>query len=284
MNRILLIGDFACFTGFARVLENIAVHLKKKYEIDVLALNYHGDPHPLQKQFNIYPATLGGDLYGISRVAPIVNAFDYKLVFIINDIWIASEYIREIRTKCKKNVPIVTYTPVDAPHLKPEFIAPLNAGTQHSIYYTEFGRNEAILGGLTVPSSVIPHGIDQSVFHMVPQKLAREESGVPLDSFCMLMVDRNQPRKLLDLGLCFFAEWVKRTNKPDNVKIYYHGALRDQGADLEDVASDLGIGDRLIITSRQMTMSSMLPADKLKIVYSSADVFWKPCANEGLAN
>ena len=265
----------------ARVLENIAKNLRSKYEIDVLALNYYGDPDPLQKQFNIYPAPLGGDLYGASRVAPMVNAFDYKMVFIINDIWIASEYIREIRTKVKRQIPIVTYTPVDAPHLKKEFIAPLNMGVQHAIFYTEFGRNEALLGGLGIPSSVISHGIDQQIFHMVPRDVAREQSGVPKDAYVVLMADRNQPRKRIDLGISFFAEWVKQTNKPDTVKLYYHGAVRDQGVDVEDVADDNGVSDRLILTSRQMTMSSMLPADKLKIMYSSADVFWKPCANEG---
>ena len=191
MDKILLIGDFCCATGFSRVLENIAKNLKRYYEIDVIALNYRGDPHPLQKSFNIFPASLDGDLYGINRIAPIVASNDYKLVFMINDIWIVSEYIQQIRTKVNKTVPIVTYTPVDAPHLKPEFIHPLNQGVQHTIFYTEFGRNEAILGGLQVQSSVISHGVDQDMFQFMPQKAARDESGVPFDAYVMLMVDRN---------------------------------------------------------------------------------------------
>ena len=281
MDKILIISDFCCTTGFATVGQNVAKYLKPKYEIDVLALNYHGDPHPLQKSFNIFPATLQGDMYGINRVANIVASNDYKMIFMINDIWIVSEYIREIRTKVNKTIPIVTYTPVDAPHLKPEFIHPLNQGIQHSIYYTEFGRNEAILGGLTIPSSVISHGVDQDVFQFMPKKAARDESGIPHDDYVVLMVNRNNPRKRLDYGIYAFSEWVKRTNKPKNVKLYYHGALRDVGPDLEDVADYCGVGDRFIITSRNMTMNNMLPIEKLKVVYNSGDVYFSSSSNEG---
>lgn len=93
-----------------------------------------------------------------------------------------------------------------------------------------------------------------------------------------------QPRKRLDLGIYYFSEWVKRTNKPDNVKLYYHGALNDMGYDMLDLAKYWGVDERFIITSRDMNMNTMLPLDKLKLVYNSADVFWKPCASEGLAN
>jgi len=51
--------------------------------------------------------------------------------------------------------------------------------------------------------------------------------------------------------------------------------------DIEDLAQEFGIDDRLILTSRQMTMNSMLPTEKLKYVYNSADIFSTVCASEG---
>jgi D-inositol-3-phosphate glycosyltransferase len=281
MKKLLLVGDFACFTGFATVTENIAKHLRNKYEIDVLAINYNGDPHPLQKQFNIFPASLEGDIFGLNRIGRIVSTINYDLIFIVNDIWLIDMYLDTLAKQVEKMPPAVFYTPVDARHLKTTFIAPLNKHAKHGIFYTNFGANEAVLAGLNIPFSIIPHGVDQSVFAPVPKSVARKETGLDPSWFIVTMVDRNQPRKRLDLGIYYFAEWVKRTNKPDNVKLYYHGALKDQGIDVEDWAHYCGIDDRLIVTSRQMTMGSMLPREKLKLVYSSSDIFWKPCASEG---
>ena len=280
---MLLVGDFACTTGFATVTQNIARNLRRLYEIDVLAINHAGDPHPLQKEFRIFPAGLEGNLFGIDRLPRIVAAGGYDIIFIVNDIWLVDMYLDTLHKSlpADKIPPVVFYTPIDAKHIKPGFIEPLNKYATHAILYTEFGRNEVLQAGLTVPTSVIGHGIDQENFHFIPKVLARKETGINDDWFVVGMVDRNQPRKRLDVGIYYFAEWVKRTNKPENVKLYYHGALKDQGVDVEDLAQYWGIDDRLIVTSRHMTMNSMLPLDKLKLVYNSLDVFWKPCASEG---
>ena len=280
MKRLLIVSDFASPTGFATVSENIARNLKGKWEIDVLAINYHGDPHPLQKEFNIFPASLGGDVYGLQRIASLVASRQYQVIFMLNDMWIINEYMD--RLKGMQNVPpIVFYTPVDAKNIKDSFAKPLNRAT-YGIFYTEFGANEVLKSGFDRPYSIIPHGIDEKFFHPIPKTLSRKETGIPDDWFVVLMCQRNQPRKRLDLGLWMFSEWVK--DKPENIKIYYHGALRDIGWDIEQLAAYFGIGDRLIVTSRNMTMNNMLSKERLKYIYTSSDVFFTPCAAEGLAN
>jgi glycosyltransferase involved in cell wall biosynthesis len=186
-----MVGDFACPTGFATVMHNIAKHLRKNWEIEVLAINYHGDPHPLQKSFRIYPAALEGDVYGVNRFPKFVTSNQYDLIFILNDIWIIDAYLDSIKRIPKdKRPPIVFYTPVDAKHLKKSFVAPLNQCDQ-AIFYTEFGKNEALEGGLQIPVEVIPHGVDMQVFHFMPQKIARKETGVPEDWYVTLMCNRN---------------------------------------------------------------------------------------------
>lgn len=281
MRNILFVGDFACTTGFATVLQNLALNLQRKWEIDVLAINYNGDPHPLQKRFNIYPADLEGDVHGIKRFPRLVGSGKYDLIFILNDIWIIDMYLQSIKGMPEdRRPPIVFYTPVDARHLKKAFVEPLNQAT-HALFYTEFGAKEALEGGLKIPYSVIPHGVDMQNFHFMSQKSAREKAGIPSDWYIMLMLDRNQPRKRLDLGIYYFSEWVKRTNKPENVKLYYHGALNDLGIDILDYADYCGVGDRMIITNPNMTLNNMVPLEQLKVIYNMADVFWKPCASEG---
>ena len=83
--KLLLCSDFASPTGFATVAENVAKHLRNKWEIDILAVNYQGDAHPLQKEFNLYPASLGGDVYGLGRIVQLLRSKQYDLIFFIND-------------------------------------------------------------------------------------------------------------------------------------------------------------------------------------------------------
>ena len=109
------------------------------------------------------------------------------------------------------------------------FVDEINKGFDHVIAYTAFGKQELISAGLKLPTSVIPHGIDKSVYFPLEKSQVRKQAGLTDDLFIVQMVDRNQIRKRLDLGFYYFSEWVKRTNKPKSVRLYYHGALVDEG-------------------------------------------------------
>jgi D-inositol-3-phosphate glycosyltransferase len=278
----LFVCDFACNTGFSRVSENIAKELTRKgYEVDVLAINYHGDPHPLQKYHRMFPAPLGNDVYGLNRISGIVQAGNYDFIFMLQDIWLVGMYLERLARDIKTFPPVVYYIPVDAKHIKKSFVEPLNKYAKRGAFYTEFGLQECVESGLIIPSTVIPHGIDQNMYHFMPKQQTKKDVGLDPSWFVVGMVNRSQPRKRLDLGIFYFSEWVKRTNKPDSVKLYYHGALQDIGIDILDYADYCGIGDRMIVTHKDMTMQTMLPEDKLKMVYNSLDVYVTPCASEG---
>lgn len=281
MKKLLIVADFIVPTGFAQVAHNVAEHLRKEWEIDVLAINYHGDATPWQKKVNLYPASADGDIYGFNRFPKFIMSGKYDLVFIMNDIWIINLYLETIkRIPQQKKPPIIFYTPVDAKHIKPEFITPLHQA-QHAIFYTEFGLQEAKTSGLSMPHSVISHGVDTRMFFPVSKAKARSECTLDPSWFIMLMINRNTLRKRIDLGFYYFSEWVKRTNKPDTVKLYYHGALRDVGPDLLDLARHWNIEDRLILTHPDMNAQFMIPLEHLKHIYSSADVYFAPGASEG---
>ena len=69
--------------------------------------------------------------------------------------------------------------------------------------------------GIHRPIDVIAHGFDEKVFYPVPKALARKMMGLPEDLFLLLSVNRNQPRKRLDLLIMAFAELiVKNPTKP----------------------------------------------------------------------
>jgi glycosyltransferase involved in cell wall biosynthesis len=94
-------------------------------------------------------------------------------------------------------------------------------------------------------------------------------------------LQRNQPRKRLDLTFYYFSEWVKRYNLSKGVKIYYHGALQDFGIDIIQWCEYLGIEDRLVISSPNITAAKGLTPQQLNMVYNNADVFFTTTAAEG---
>lgn len=263
-------------TGFGTVAKNILAPLREVYEIAIFALGYSGDWVPEQSLYRLYQT--GRSMYGYERISMLVKMLKPDLIFIINDPWIASEYTIRIRED-HYTVPIIVYTPVDSVNLKHQFVNPLNQ-CQHIIAYTEFGKRELTKHALSVPVSIIPHGVDTSVFYPIDKQVARETIGMPTDKFYVMNVNRNQPRKRIDLYLYYCAEWLKKYPH-DDVLIYYHGALKDSGIDVEQYTHYLGIDSIFATTHTDLSASIGIPLDQMKFIYNSADVFFTPCGSEG---
>lgn len=265
--KLLLCGDFVRHSGFARVNEAIAAELAGLgWDVAVLAVNYMGDAHALQQRYRLYPAALSGDAYGIGRIGAIVAYEKPDVILVVNDPWICQHYLAALGPKAP---PVVLYMPVDGTDLREDYVKPLNTAT-HAIAYTVFGQSELQRAGLTIPCSVIPHGIDTTIFHPVDRDTARGQGSVPDDWYIVLVLDRNQPRKRLDLAFRAFAQFAH--GKPDTVKLVYHGAINDIGWNVEHLARRCGIADRLVLTARDLEPLRGLPIDKLKYVYGMADV------------
>ena len=49
MAKILYCGDVGCQTGFGRVAEYLIPALAKEHEVHALAVNWGGDPNPMQQ-------------------------------------------------------------------------------------------------------------------------------------------------------------------------------------------------------------------------------------------
>lgn len=282
MKKLLLVGDFACHTGFAQVNEALASHLCETWEIHVLALNYKGDPHPLQQQFALYPAWLGGDAVGVGRLALLANHIKPDAILAVNDPWIVKLYL-EVVADLPDAPPVAAYMPVDGTNLRPEDIEPLNA-LAHAIAYTRFGRQELRKAGYAGELSVIPHGVDLTRFGPRDRDAVRQRLGLPTSMFAVLLLDQNQARKRLDIAFDAFAQFAKHA--PDARLIYHGPLLAEKGWDILAMAEDLGIYDRLITTDRvdrrfRITQTNGIRPEDMPDVYALADVKLTTTSGEG---
>jgi glycosyltransferase involved in cell wall biosynthesis len=274
--KVLWIGDGGVATGFARVNHSIIDNLPEdKYEAHHLAVNYRGDPYPNTKSL-MYPAMIGGDIYGMTRLPGLIKKIKPDIIFILNDTWILPNYLHYIPEGQK----VVTYFPVDAKPLEAEWCKAIAERTT-PVAYTEFGR-EAMLEQTDVKTDirVIPHGIDTKTFYPIDMLAARAElEGVPPDSFVVLNSNRNQPRKRIDLTIKGFAKFAK--DKPQNVKLYLHMGRIDAGWDIISLCERYGILSRLLLTSLELGPNNYVSDERLNVIYNSADVGLNTSMGEG---
>lgn len=276
--KLFIIADAGCDTGFAQVTHNLVEHLWTLYEIHILGINYYGDPHPIQEKAKLYTPTamVQGDYYGTARVKPLIKHIDPDVILLINDPWVATQYVPLLKDARGKKV---LYTPIDGTNVKEAFVEPLK-DFDHIICYTEFGKQQ-LQRHLDADYYVIPHGVNRKIYRPVNKQEARRRNEFPDDWYIVNVTDRNQIRKRIDLAVYYFSEWVKRTGKPENVKFHYHGALQDEGWDIIQIAEELGIKDRIIITSPNITAAHGLPLELMPYVYGVADCGLSTTMGEG---
>lgn len=293
--KILVAGDAAVPTGFARVVEGIFKPLARTYEIHQLGTNYGGDPHAYE--WKVYPAGIGGDTWGANRIVSLVERLKPALVFAVNDIWVLHAYLRELR-RLKDAPPVVLYCPIGGGPVGAENVEPL-AGVARCVAYTEYGRAQleaAVDEQMAKDSSfnfprveVIPHGVDTSIFRpletaegvsprMHARRLIFPDTRDVESRFIVLNANRNQPRKRIDATIRGFAIFAR--GKPSGVKLFLHMGVEDIGWNVFTLARRYGIEDRLLISSLNKTMQS-LSTKQLNLVYNACDVGLNTSSAEG---
>src|SRR3990167_2557678 len=275
MRRLIFCGDAACESGFAKATHAYLEALRTRFEIDVVALNYRGTPNDYQSLYRLWPAAVGGDRMGINLVNHLIDRIGPDVCLIQNDPWNFPHYLMRIHA-----IPVVGIVAVDGKNCRG---AGLN-GLRHAIFWTQFGLHEARAGGYTGPASVIPLGVDRTIYQPRDRAEARRllrlrSDRINDDAFIVGAVGRNQPRKRLDLTIMYFAEWV-RTRQIDDAFLYLHVApTGDQGYDCEQLAAYYGVASRLVICEPSVWRGST--EERLAITYNACDVLATTTQGEG---
>lgn len=296
---LLVVGDAAAPTGFARVVKGILAPLAERYQIHQLGTNYKGDPHDWP--WKIYPADIGGDIYGAGRLREMIERTRPALVLVVNDLWVVGRYAETLRAYRDK-LCVVAYCPVDGDPIEQDLMAPL-AAVHRLVTYTEYGLRamEDAIARLRSkdpalsfpPLQILPHGVDTDAFFPWPDRdferiaaNARHAAKSALfagdpeaaDSFIVLNANRNQPRKRVDVTMKGFARFA--AGKPPGVKLYLHMGIKDVGWNIPALARLLGIDDRLIISTDQGKMP-FFNDEQLNLIYNACDVGVNTSSGEG---
>jgi D-inositol-3-phosphate glycosyltransferase len=275
--RMLVIADAAVSSGFAKGTHNILETVRETWDVHVLGLNHFGDPHPYP--YPIYPCNTihGGDYFGLSRIAELISKIGPDCVLVQNDPWNFPRYLKTIG-----NVPTIGAVAVDGLNCQG---SALN-GLKLAIFWTQFGLDQARLGGYTGPATVIPLGVNREIYYPRSRKDARERLKLPAqrayvrEGFIVGNVNRNQPRKRIDLTVQYFAEWVHRNKIPDAFLYLHVAPTGDAGWDLPQLAKYYGIASRLIYAEPEVGQG--ITEDELAWTYAIFDALFSTSQGEGM--
>ena len=274
MKRLLWVGDAVVETGFSRVTHEILDVLHKTWDVTCLGLNYWGDPHDLP--YPVYPCAEGfkrDDPFGFRRIARMVTNIGPDVVVLLNDPWNIPGYLERVG-----NVPAVGYIAVDGLNCRGN---ELN-GLACAAFWTEFALEAAAAGGYRGQGTVIPLGVDRDIYKPRPVVEARTRIGLPTDlnhAFIVGNVNRNQPRKRMDLTMKYFAKWIHENDISDAYLFLHVAPTGDDAIDVSQMAHYLGIGRYVIAASP--SVGKGISQDALAWTYNAFDVQVTTTQGEG---
>lgn len=288
--KVIFYGDSpTCATGFGQVSRNIlpALHASGRYEVDILGINYWGDPHGYP--FNIWPMAVNNqrDPYGRQRLQQHLHdpRLDFDILFFLQDTFIL-EFIPQMLESLKKSgkrFKSVFYYPVDGIP-KESWVQAANS-VDYPVTYSEFAKEQSIktVPGIADRLQVMPHGVNPDVFHPLPEaqvkQFRQQFFGPQADKFIITNVNRNQQRKDIPATIRAFKEFKK--HRPDSV-LYLHMAAVDQGWNLPEVvkAFELDIRSEVILP-QGFTPSNGFPLEVLNLIYNASDCVVSTTVGEG---
>jgi hypothetical protein len=259
MRRLLWIGDAACASGFAKGTHGVCNYLDYRanpvnpnpWDVTILGINHRGDPTP-EYAYPIYTAAAGGDMFGVLRTVWMCDLVKPDAIAIQQDPWNFPGYMRRLKPIPEyADVPVIGFVAVDGLNCRGTDMNDLAM----AIFYTQFGEQQARLGGFTKPSAVVSLGVDTTTFTPGDRTEARRALKLPdrcLDGFIVGNVNRNQVRKRLDLSIRYFSKWWHQAGCPKNAWLYLHVApTGETGYNLKQLAAFYGIYRNIIISESE---------------------------------
>ena len=225
--------------------------------------------------------------FAISKLPAVITTEKPDVVFIYNDLSVICAYIEEIR-KVISNRSFKIWTYVDTTYISPPqgMIDVLNRDVERIFCFTKGWKESIKLQGLTRPVDVMNHGIDPTMFRTIPRDLARQTLGLPKDIFLFTSLNRNIPRKRLDLLVMSFVQLIIRfPTKP--IYILMVADKGEQGGyqifdifsrelKLNNAAVEM-FGNRLMLTSKDTCYRD----EDINMLYNAGDAGVSCAEGEG---
>jgi glycosyltransferase involved in cell wall biosynthesis len=250
-------------------------NIGRKYPTNVKVI----DGSALEKQ-----KTLG---FAFSELPSVIMSEKPDVVFIYNDIAVVCGYLEEIK-KSIQNRFFKIWAYIDMVYHAPQqaLIDALNRDVERIFCFTKLWKEQLKSQGVTRPIDVMTHGIDSKVIKVIPRDIARQSIGLPKDIFLFTSLNRNIPRKRLDILVMSFVKLIIRFPMKPIFLLIVSNSNDKGGYPLFDIfsrelklagASSEMYGNRLLITLDNNRYTD----DDINIIYNCGNVGISCAEGEG---
>jgi len=154
--------------------------------------------------------------FGYSMLPEIVQKERPDIVFIYNDIGVVNQYLAKLAPlRPGLNFKIWTYLDQVYECQLQQHLEVCVKETDRFFTFTKEWREVLKRQNVSRPIDVLLHGYDPTLFPTLTKEEARAQMNIPNDIFLFISLNRNQPRKRLDLLIMAFVELMtKHPSKP----------------------------------------------------------------------
>lgn len=282
--------------GYSKVIFNLIQQLEKNPWIDIVHFG-------TQKMLNAdlgraYPSRVkvidGTALdkdktpgFALAELAGSIQSEKPDIVFLYNDLSVICAYIENIRKSIeRRSFKIWAYVDITYTSPSSAMIDVLNRDVERVFTFTKSWKEAIKSQGITRPVDVLPHAADSAMFRTIPKDLARQQLGLPKDVFLFTSLNKNIPRKRLDLWVISFVKLITRFPTKSIFGLIVADKGENGGFALFDIfAREIKIhggsidmfGNRLMITSKDTCYRD----EDINMLYNCADVNLSCAEGEG---
>ncbi len=219
--KILIVGTHTNqINGYSKVLHNIINQLASQPWISIthfatqkLAAGDLGRKYPTGVKVIDGSALEKNKMLGFSfaELPQIITSEKPDVVFIYNDLAVTCGYLEEIRkSKCNRTFKIWAYLDTVSKPFPQGMIDIISRDVDRVFCFTKTWKEQLKSQKLTRPVDILNHAVDTKVFRTIPHELARATLGLPKDVFMITSLNKNIPRKRLDLLISSFVKLIVR--------------------------------------------------------------------------
>lgn len=225
--------------------------------------------------------------FAFSELPGVIQSEKPNVVFIYNDISVVCAYIEEIRKAIhKREFKIWAYLDMVYNEHPQSMIDVVNRDVERVFCFSKYWKDQLKTQDITRPVDVMNHAVDNKIFKTIPRDLARQSLGLPKDVFIFTSMNRNIPRKRLDILIMSFVKLIVRfPMKP--IFLLIVGDKGDKGGyqlfdifarelKLANAGTDM-FGNRLLVTSSNTAYKD----EDINLLYNSGDVGVSCAEGEG---
>ena len=225
--------------------------------------------------------------FALTELSGVILSEKPDIVFIYNDLPVICAYIENIH-KAIENRFFKIWVYIDTVYVsQPKtMIDMINREVERIFCFTKTWKDSIKGQGITRPVDVMTHGADSAMFRSIPKELARQTLGLPKDVFLFTSVNKNIPRKRLDILIISFVKLMVRFPMKQIFMLIVADKGEQGGYPLFEIfAREIKLhggsvdmyGNRLLITSKDTCYKD----DDINMLYNCGDVGVSCAEGEG---